>query len=483
MNKHLVFHYLSKSMLLGSALYLIPMLVSLGYREYREALIFLCVGAGLAIISLPLTFIRPPKKTEQMFLRDGMVIAALIWILFSVVGALPLWISGAIPHFVDALFESISGFSTTGASAQVSVEGAAHGIQFWRCFSHWIGGMGVLVLTIAVLPSSSNALSLMRAECAGPNVGKMVPKGKNSAIYLYLIYTALTVITMLLLWAGDMPFFDSVCHAMSIAGTGGFSIHDDGLSFYNSAYIEGVATVMMLCFGINFSLYYFLLIRRFRDIRSNTEVKVYFVVIAIATVLIGCSVYNMYGTIGKTFRATIFQVAAIMTSTGLVTEDFNLWPMFSQVILLLLMFIGGCAGSTGGGFKVQRVVILAKSGRLSLKKMLHPNAVSTIKLDGKILSTDVSHGVMRYLVIYLALIVGSMILISFENMDFTTTFTSVFTCINNIGPGLSQVGPMEGFSCMSDFSKIVLAIDMLLGRLEIFPMMFLVMPSVWRKEF
>ncbi len=482
MNKHLVFHYVSKVMLIGAALYVIPAIVSLCFHEYREAVVFLLVGAGVAILSLPLTFIHPPKK-QPMFARDGMVIAAMLWILFSVFGALPLFFSGAIPNFWDALFESASGFSTTGATTLDDVDSLPNGIQFWRCFSHWIGGMGVIVLTIAILPSSSNALSLMRAECAGPDVGKIAPKGKNSAIYLYIIYGALTLITMILFWAGGMPFFDSICHAMSIAGTGGFSTHCEGLAFYNSAYIEGVATVMMICFGINFTLYYFILIRRFRDIRKNTEIRVYFCALAIATILIGANIFSQYESIGKTFRATVFQVAAIMTSTGLVTEDFNVWPMFSQVIILILMFIGGCAGSTGGGFKVQRVVMLWKSAKVSIQKMIHPNSVTIVKSDGKILSTDSVHGVMRYLIIYLGVIAASMILLSLQNLDFTTTFTAVFTCVNNIGPGLSSVGPMENFSCFSAPAKVLLSFDMLLGRLECMPILILLLPSSWRKDF
>ncbi len=481
MNKGIVLHYLAKAMLIGSALFLIPAAISLGYREYDTALVFLLTGGGVAFVFGLISCYKP--KQQQIYTRESMVIASLLWLVFSVVSALPFYLTGAIPNIWDAIFESVSGFTTTGATVLSDVESLSHGLSFWRCFSHWVGGMGVLVLAVAILPSSGDSMYLMRAECPGPSVSKLVPKGKDSATYLYLIYLGLTVLVFIFLLFGDMPVFDSLCHAMSVAGTGGFSIKNAGISAYNSAYIEGVLTVAMILFGINFSMYYFLLVRRFRDIRKNTELKVYLIILSLATLLLMWNNYAAYGSLGKTFRAAIFQAASIMTSTGFATEDFAVWPLFSQMLLLCLMFIGGCGGSTGGGFKVQRVVLLFKSGMLSVRKLLYPNSVTLVKSDGKTLSTDVVHGVMRYLVIYIGILVGSVLLLSLQCDDFTATVTAVLSALSNNGPALGSLGPMENYGALGNFSKMVLSMDMLLGRLEILPLMILFMPSVWRKDF
>lgn len=481
MNKSIVVHYVSKSMLFSAVLFLFPALVSLCYKEYDTMGTFLLVAAGVALLSLPMTLIRP--KNKQMFAREALVIAALLWVLIPFTGALPFYFSGEIPSLVDAFFESISGYTTTGSTILTDVEALSKGMIFWRSFTHWTGGMGVLVLMIAILPSSADSLHLMRAECAGPQVGKLVPKGKNSAAYLYLIYAVMTVILILFLLAGGMPLFDSVCHAMGTAGTGGFSIKNDGLAGYDSVYIEMVLTVGMILFGVNFSLYYFLLIRRFREVAKNTELKVYFMIIALATGAIMLNTRSLYGSIGETFRYAFFQVGSIITSTGFATADFNLWPMFSQTILVLLMFVGACAGSTGGGFKVQRFVIMFKSARKYLRKMMHPKSVNIVKSDDKTMDIETIHGVQNYLVVYLGILFFSILLVSLNNADFGTTVTSVITCLNNIGPGINQVGPMENFAFLSDFSKCVLAADMLLGRLECFPLLILLSPSVWKKNF
>lgn len=481
MNKGIVFHYLSRAMLIGSVLFLVPAAVSLYYREYFGAGVFLLVGICVAAVSLPFSILRPRNK--NMFAREGMVIAALLWVLFSVVGSLPFYLSGCIPSFCDAVFESVSGFTTTGSTILTDIEALPKGMLFWRSFTHWVGGMGVLVLAIAVMPSSSHAIYLMRAECPGPQVSKLVPKGKNSALYLYLIYTGLTAVTVILLVVGGMPVFDSVCHAMGIAGTGGFGIKNAGIAYYNSPYLEGVITVTMILFGVNFSLYYYMLIRRFREVRKNTELKVYLSIIVLFTLLIMMNIRPIYHTAGKCFRYAVFQVASIMTSTGFATADYNQWPMFSQMLLLILMYIGACGGSTGGGFKVQRFVILCKSGALSMRKMLHPNSVSFVKSDDKTMNAETVSSVVHYLILYLGIMLGSMVLLSFNNMDFGTTISAVSTCLNNIGPGMNQVGPMENFAFLSDFSKMVLTVDMLLGRLECLPLLILIAPSVWRKNF
>lgn len=481
MNKVLVFHYLSKIILFGSALFLLPAAVSLYYGEYHSMITFIIVAVGTAVLSLPLAVIKP--KNRQIYAREGLVIAALLWVIYPIFGAMPFYISGEIPDIFDAIFESISGFTTTGSTILSDIEALSKGMLFWRSFTHWVGGMGVLVLAIAILPSSGGTMYLMKAECAGPQVGKIVPKGKNSAAYLYVIYTALTVITIILLMFGGMPLFDSICHGMGIAGTGGFGIKNAGIAFYNSAYIEGVVTVTMILFGVNFSLYYFMLVRRFREVRKNTEVKVYLAIIAVATVLIMLNTFSLYDSLGETFRYAVFQVAAVITSTGFANYDFNGWPVFSQTLLIILMYIGACAGSTGGGFKVQRFVIMFKSAVKYLKKLVHPNSVNIVKTDDKTMDIDVVHGVHNYLIIYLGFVFASLILISINNADFGTSFSAVSTCINNIGPGINKVGPVENFGFFSPFSKMVLSFDMLLGRLECLPMIILMSPSVWRKKF
>ncbi len=480
MNKSIVIHYISRAMLIGSALFLLPAAVSLYFGEKDTMLVFLIIGICIALVSTPLAIIKP--KNKNMFNREALVITALLWVIYPVAAALPFYVSGAIPSFVDAIFESISGFTTTGATILSEVESLPKGILFWRSFSHWVGGMGVLVLLIAILPSSSHAMPLMRAECAGPQVGKIVPKGRNSAAFLYIIYAALTLLTVIFLLFGGMPLFDSVCNAMATAGTGGFSIRNGGIGDYNSAYAEGVITAAMIAFGVNFSLYYFILIKRFKDVLKNFELKVYLTIIAVATLIIGINISPIYETAAKSFRYAVFQVASIMTSTGFGTADFCQWPMLSQMILIILMFIGACAGSTGGGFKVQRFVIMYKSAMKYLKKMVHPNSVNLVKSDDKAMDNETVHGVLNYFIIYMALIMVSLLLLAINNVDFGTTFTSVVTCINNIGPGIGRVGPTENFGFYSNFSKLVLSADMLLGRLECLPLIIMMSPSVWRKK-
>lgn len=481
MNKAVVFHYISKVVLVSSAILLLPAAISLYYSEHHTALTFLIIALCVAAISAPLAIIKP--KNTQMYAREGLVIAAMLWIIMPVVGALPFYFSGEIPSFCDALFESISGFTTTGSTILTDIEALSKGILFWRSLTHWVGGMGVLVLAIAILPSSADTMHLMRAECAGPQVGKIVPRGKLSAAYLYIIYAVITVVTVIFLLFGGMPLFDSVCHAMGAAGTGGFSIKNTGIAYYNSSYIEAVLTISMFLFGANFTLYYFLLIKRFKDVLKNTEIKVYITIIVIASIIIGINIFSMYDSVTTTIRYTVFQVVSTMTSTGYGTVDFNQWPMLSKMILLMLMFVGACAGSTGGGFKVQRVIIMYKSATKYLRKMAHPKSVNIVKSDDKTMDVETIHGVHNYFIVYMSLIAVSLILLSLNNEDFATTFTAVFTCINNIGPGLEKVGPVNNFAFFSDFSKLILSADMLLGRLECLPLLILFSPTTWRKNF
>lgn len=481
MNKTLVFRYLCKTTLVGSLMFLLPAIVSLLYGEFDTVLTFVIVGAGLAVLSLPMMAVKPKKS--EMYSKEGLVIVAMLWIVLSVAGAMPFFISGEIPHFVDALFESISGFTTTGSTILTDVESLSHGMLFWRSFTHWIGGMGILVFALAVLPSSKDSMYLMRAECPGPQVGKLVPKGKNTAVYMYSIYGVLTIITVILLCAGGMPLFDSVCHAMGTAGTGGFGIKNAGMAFYNSAYIDWVITIMMILFGVNFNIFYFMLIRRFRDVAKNLELRVYIIILVVSTLLISANIFPIYKSAGESLRYAAFQVASVMTTTGFATADFNLWPAFSQTILIALMFIGACAGSTGGGFKVQRLIIVFKNTGKFFKKLIHPKSVNLITSEDKAMDSDTVHGVHSYLGIYIIIMMVSVLLVSLDNNDFATTFTSVTACFNNIGPGISKVGPMENFAFFSDFSKIILSLDMLLGRLECLPILIMLVPSVWKKKF
>lgn len=481
MNKSIVFHYLSKIMLVGSATFLLPCIVSLYYKEFECAISFFIVAFAVAIISLPLAIIKP--KNKHMYAREGLVIVALMWVIYPIFGALPFYISGAIPNFIDAIFESISGFTTTGSTILTDIENLPNGILFWRTFTHWIGGMGVLVLAIAIFPSSNDSMYLMRAECAGPQVGKIVPKGKNSARYLYSIYLGLTVLTTIFLILGGMPVFDSICHAMSTAGTGGFGLKNNSVVYYNSTYIDVVLTISMLLFGINFNMYYFLITKRLKDIFKNTELRVYLLIILISIILITIEIYPIYENVFTSLRFSSFQVVSIISSTGLATADYCQWSMLSQTILVILMFIGGCAGSTSGGLKVQRFIIMFKSAKKSIKQTLNPKSINIVTSDDKFLDISIVHGVHAYLIIYLGFFLISLLLISLNNVDFSTSFTAITTCINNIGPGLAKVGPTENFSFFSNLSKIVLSIDMLLGRLECFPIIILFSPAIWRKKF
>ena len=485
MNKKIVLHSLAQIALLEAVLMLLPAAVALYYRETETVKVFLIVAAAMALLQVPILLLTKTKNADMNF-RDGVAIAAMGWIVISFFGALPFYISGEIPRFTDALFESISGFTTTGSSILGDVEALTKGMQFWRCFTHWVGGMGVLVLTVAILPSDkkSSSLQLMRAECPGPTVEKLVPKGKSSALILYVIYTVLTLIMVLFLVIGGMPLYDSVCTTFGTAGTGGFGIKNAGLGFYNSAYIEGVVTVFMILFGVNFNIYYFIVMRRFSAIFKNSELKVYLSIIAVSIgmIIANLMAYGVYNSFSKSFRYTSFQVGSIMTSTGFATADFDQWPEFAKVVLVMLMFIGACAGSTGGGFKVSRVIILVRTAKRNLRKLLHPKSVNVVKSDDKSLNIETVHGVSCYLIIYLLIFIASLLIISLNNMDFTSSFTSVTTCFNNIGPGLSKVGPTCNFSELSNLSKYTLSLDMLLGRLECIPILMMFAPSMWIKK-
>ena len=472
---------IGRILLTEAALLMLPMVVAAACGE--AALPFLIPALLLAVIGLALGAKAP--KRSSLYARDGFAVVALAWVLMSAFGAMPFVISGDIPNFVDAFFETVSGFTTTGASILTEIEPLGRGVLFWRSFTHWVGGMGVLVFVMAILPMSAgdgHGMHLMRAEVPGPSVGKLVSRMGDTAKILYGIYLAMTVIEIVLLLLGGMPMFDACIHAFGTAGTGGFSNRNLSVGAYDSAYFDVVIGVFMLLFGVNFNLYYFLLIKRFRDVFHSEELRAYLLIVGAAVAAIVADIIHIYGTVGRSLRYAFFQVASIITTTGFATADFNAWPEFSRAILVILMFVGACAGSTGGGVKVARVVILCKTSLGDMRKMLHPNAVTTVRFEGKPLTDRTIRSVHLFLTVYILIFTVSVLLLSLDRFDLTTTFTAVAACINNIGPGLEVVGPMGNYAQFSPAAKLLLSFDMLVGRLEIFPMLLLFAPSIWKRR-
>lgn len=465
------------------ALMLLPALVALIYGENTVAGKILIIA--VLCICLGSIFSRKRPKRSDIFVKDGLMIVGLAWVMFSLLGALPFYFTGAIPRFVDAFFETVSGFTTTGSTILTDIESLPYGIHFWRAFTHWVGGMGVLVFVMAVIPlAGSKSLNIMKAEVPGPTMDKIVPKTRQTAKILYLIYVALTVAEVVLLVLGGMPLFDAFIHTFSTAGTGGFSNKADSVSFYDSAYIDGVITVFMALFGVNFNLFYLLLLGKFARVFKSEELRTYIGIIAVATLLITINIYPMYGSFLTSFRYSSFQVTTIITTTGMMTTDFNLWPSFSKGILLMLMFVGACAGSTGGGLKVSRVLLLGKYIKSEIRKIVHPRSIVSVKVDGKVMDDTVIRSVTAYIMIYMSILVVSYLMISLNELDLETTLTSVITCINNVGPGFGEIiGPTQNFSTLSDFSKLVLTLDMLIGRLEIYPILFIFSPRMFKRRF
>ena len=479
MNFPMILYTLGRILMTESVLLLLPALVAL---LYDESLLPFLIPAVLLLILFLLFGLRKPKETA-LYARDGFAIVSLAWILLSVFGALPFVISGDIPHYVDAFFETVSGFTTTGATLLSDVECLTHGALFWRSFTHWVGGMGVLVFVMAILPmNDGHGMHIMRAEVPGPSVGKLVSRMSDTAKILYGIYLVMTLLLVVLLLLGGMSLFDAFVHAFSTAGTGGFSSRNLSIGAYNSVYFDIVIGIFMLLFGVNFNLYYFLLIRRFRDVFHSEELRAYLLIVATAVVAITMNICQMYDSVWTGLRHAFFQVTSIITTTGYATIDFNLWPSFSKIILVVLMFIGGCAGSTSGGTKVARTVILSKISYHDMRKMLHPNAVSTVRFEGKPLQDKAIRSVQLYFTVYMIVFVFSLLLLSLEGFDLITTITGLIACINNIGPGLELVGPMGNFSQFSYPSKLLLSFNMLVGRLEIFPMLLLFSPSLWKRH-
>ena len=479
MNRKMVFHICGQMMLIEAALLLLPLITSVIYRESCFFSILATIGVAL-ILSAALISVKPDSTV--IYSREGFCITALTWVLYSAVGALPFVFSGEIPSYADAFFETVSGFTTTGASILTDIESMSRGLLMWRSFTHWVGGMGILVMVMAVLPMMTDrSIHIMRAEMPGPIVGKLVPRVRQTAKILYIIYIALTLLQIFLLAVGGMPLYDSMVHTFGTAGTGGFGIKSDSIASY-SPYLQWVITVFMFIFGINFNLYYLALIKRFKSVFSSEELWTYVAIVFISIFAVALNISPIYGSLSETLRMSAFQVMSIMSTTGYATADFNLWPQFSRTVLLLLMFIGACAGSTAGGLKISRVIILFKSAKRELKKMIHPRSVSAVRFEGKSLDQQTLSGIGVYLSFYIAIILAVLLLISFEPFDFETKFSSVIACFNNVGPGLGAVGPTGSYAGYTAFSKVILSVSMLLGRLEIYPIIFLLSPSVWKKK-
>lgn len=458
---------------------IIPSFMAVYYREQSGYAFLIASGISLGIGAL-CSWKKP--KNKEFYAKDGFVTVAFGWIVLSISGSLPFLISGSIPSVFDALFETISGYTTTGATILTDVEALPKCLLFWRSFTHWIGGMGILVFVLCILPlAGGNNMHLMRAESPGPSVGKLVPRVRQTAMILYGIYIAMTVLECVLLLLGGMPFFDAITTSFATAGTGGFGIRNSSIAEYNR-YLQNVVAIFMVLFGVNFSIYFLILVRRPKQVLISEELRTYLGVILASTIIIGINVRESFSSIWVALQQAFFQVASIITTTGFATTDFNLWPTLSKSVLVLIMFIGACAGSTGGGIKVSRIVIACKNIKNEIATFVHPKSIHTIRMEGKKVSNDVVRTVNTYIFMYLVVFIVSVLLISFENFSFETSFTSVAATLNNIGPGLDGVGPMDNFAKFNPISKCIFMFDMLAGRLELIPMMILFSPIIWKRN-
>ena len=481
MNNKMIVYIIAKMLGVEGAVLLIPAFVAFLYGE-SDAIQFLIVSAVLGAIFFIFGRKRPENKV--IYAKEGLVIVGLAWILWSLFGALPFVLTGSIPSYVDAFFETVSGFTTTGSTILTDIEALPKGVAFWRSLTHWIGGMGVLVFVMMLTSlDDEHSMHLMRAEVPGPEADKLVPKARATARILYLMYFVLTAAEVVFLMFGGMSFYDALLHSFSTAGTGGFSNRNASVAYYDSAYIDGVITVFMILFGVNFNLYFLIRLKNWKDALKNEELHAYLGIIAGAVAIVTVNILGIYGNMVHAFRYASFQVASVITTTGFCTADFNLWPELSKVVLLGIMVIGACAGSTGGGIKVSRFLILVKSIKQEVRRMLHPKAVTIVKINGKRVGNDTIRSVYIYFISYILVMMVSILLVSINNFDFATTFSSVLTTLNNVGPGISMVGPVENFHMFSPLSKLVFCMDMLLGRLEIFPYLLLMSPELWRRRF
>lgn len=481
MNVRIVGKYIGYLLVLEAALMLPSILVALLYAEYRGVFAFLltaalCVVAGGALVLLC------RKQAGGMYAREGFVVAGGGWVLISIFGALPFVFSGEIPHFIDALFETVSGFTTTGASILTDVETMSHGMLFWRSFTHWLGGVGVLAFLLALVRAqkgSGFSMHMMRAETPGPQVGKMVPRMHESMRMLFIIYGSLSLINLVLLLVGGMPLFDAFCTMFGTAGTGGFGIKADSMASY-SPYLQTVTAIFMMLFGVNFSLYFLVLRRQGKAVLRDEELRLYLGIMLGVTALIVINTLRAFESVGQAIHHVFFTVSSIMTTTGYATVDFDLWPQFSRGLILLLMICGAMAGSTGGGIKISRILILFKGLGGGLNRLLHPHNVRPIRINGKSVDDSVVKNVYFFLCMYGVVGIFSFLLLGLDGMSLETNLSAMLACFNNIGPGLDQVGPTLSFAGYSYFSKVILTFNMLLGRLEIFPLLLLFSPATWR---
>lgn len=479
MNYSIISYILGWVLTIESIFMFIPCIVAAIYRE-KEGFAFLIVA--LLCLAIGLLRIRKKTKSQVFYAKEGFVTVALSWIIMSIFGALPFVINRDIPSFTDALFETISGFTTTGASILSNVEALSHCSLFWRSFTHWIGGMGVFVFLLAILPLTGGYnMHLMRAESPGPSVGKFVPKVRETAKILYAIYIVMTLVEIILLLFAGMPLFDSLTVSFGTAGTGGFGIKNTSIADYNMV-IQAIISIFMILFGVNFGAYFLLLGNNKKDAFKLEEVHWYLTIIAGAVAIITINTKDMFHNLFTAFHHALFQVASVITTTGYSTTDFDLWPQLSRAVLVIVMFIGACAGSTGGGIKVSRIIILVKSVKQELGYFIHPRSVKVIKMDNKPLSANSIRGVNAFFVTYTLIFVASLLIITFDNFDLVTNFTAVTATLNNIGPGLKLVGPTGNFGIFSPVAKYILMFDMLAGRLELYPILLLFTPSVWKKH-
>ncbi len=479
MNYKMIKYTLGWLLIFEAGFFLLPLLTGIIYLEKATfAFLFSIIAAG----GIGTICVLKKPENKKLYSRDGFVIVALSWIALSLFGALPFMFSGAAKSFADALFETVSGFTTTGASIFATVEDLPKCILMWRSFTNWIGGMGVLVFIMAFLPlGGAHNMNIMKAESPGPSVSKLVPRVKTTALILYVIYIVMTAIQFILLMCGgDVTVFEAITISFSTGGTGGFGVKNDNFSGF-SPYTQIVTTVFMLLFSINFGSYYLALKGKFKD-AVNSEVRTFIGIVAIAITIITLDIVNMYGSVSEALRHAAFNVSSIISTTGFASSDFNLWPNLSKTVLVLLMFVGACAGSTGGGIKVSRILILVKGMARELRMIIHPKQVKKITLDSRPVEHEVVRSVNAYIVCYVVIFLASTLLLSFEETDLVTNFTAVTTAINNVGPGLAQVGPMASFAHLSVLSKLTLTFDMLAGRLELFPMLILFSPATWKKQ-
>lgn len=480
MNYRLISQILGRVLAIEGFLMTFPLIVAVIYHE--SVLPFVYTMLIIAAVSILLMQFRPTSR--ELYALEGFVVVSMAWILMSAVGALPFMFSNEIPKFIDAFFETVSGFTTTGATILSDVEAMGKSTMFWRCFTNWIGGMGVLVFVMFVLPlNEEHSMHILRAEMPGPIIGKLVPKVQSTSKILYIIYTAMTVVIVVLLMLGGMDLYDALVHAFSTAGTGGFSNYGSSVAHFNSAYIDYVIGIGLLFFGVNFNLYFLLLMRRYREVFRNEELLWYIGIVLFSSVLIAFTILDDYGSFGNAFRYSFFQVSSIITTAGHITANYDLWPMFAQCILFLLMFTGASAGGTNGGIKISRLLIAFKTLKNDIIRQIRPREVRTVKVNGEVVTNKTQNTTMVFIVLYVFIIILGTIIVSFDNFEFTDTFTAVLSCMGNIGPGSGICGPAGNFTPFSDLSTFVLALCMLIGRLEIFPMLVLFMPMSWKKRF